>query len=231
MAPAEEARAVVDASRPSAAGLLALVAAQEAGETELDLSLRTHVADRLQAHLEAGAGGDDAVHAVWTLTGSRERVVAAYAAAHPEAGLSEETAVETLEAAVVHSAPAAGAALGDLLMALDGVTGRQPLQTATVQTLAALLRADASPGDADPVGWLALRILFRNGSRDSLRAVLPAFANPQSPAWALLYTDCPKSTRELVVLAEERGTQVGEGAASVLSWVRRYCVTSAPVGG
>lgn len=231
MAPADETRAVVDASRPDAAGLLALVAAQEAGDTELDVTLRTHVADRLQAHLEAGAGGDPAVHAIWSLTGDRERLVAAYAAAHPEARLSHPEDLETLEAAAVNAVPAGGAVLADLLLALDGVVGRQPLQPATEEAVAALLRADAAPGDADPVSWLALRVLFRNGSRESMRAVMPAFAAPDGPAWALLYTDCPRSTRELAALAEEGGGPVSDGAAAVLSWVRRYCVTSAPVGG
>jgi hypothetical protein len=140
---------------------------------------------------------------------------------HPAAAIPPAGGIAAAEAVVVAARALGGSPelMADLISALDVYVGRTPLAPATV---AALRGVAAGP---EPARAMAVRVLFRNGSRESLRAVLPLFLNRSDPAWGLLASDCPKATGVLVALAADSDPAVARGAGAVLAWVRQNCVT------
>lgn len=244
---AERAIPAVDAGCPDVDRLVDLVDAARAGTTTLDQSLREHIAGRIVAE-SVEDEPYEAASAVWWLTGRGDDLAQAYGNAHPDAAVPDEGGIRALEAAVIHLVHTASESssndrqkvatiVGNLLTALDAEVGTMPLSPEAESAVTRVLEAgaggnDEQPGVAPPsVSDMAFRILFRNGSRSSLRVVLPRFRNPDDPAWSLLITDCPKSTQELIGLVDDSDPAVAEGAGQVLSWVQRYCVSSEPGSG
>lgn len=249
----DAATAALDAALPTAPDVLALWRRSKAGELVLDHAIREWAAVRLQEALQAQAPvhwGDEAVAAVADLTADGARVLAAYRAAYPEAvahtggmesppagdakdlhppGTRAPPAVEgqaEAEAVATHALCNAGPeAVAAVLAVAETYVGRRPFSAGMVTALAAHV------DDSGPVGPMAVRLLFRNASRSSLRVVLPRFLDQDAPEWGLLVTHCPKRTAELRLLVEDPDPQVAQAAAAVLAYVRQYCVSSRPITG